>query len=139
MEKSFQTKIDGYWREINASGLPSHSGVYFVYRSTYNPDKKTVSLHQLLYIGEGKNVNERVADHEKLDDWKSHLKRGEELCFSTCPVVSSDRERVEAAYIYKHKPPCNTDCTQSFNYDRTTVASTNRTSHLFINFTVQSA
>ncbi len=136
MEKSFKTTIDGYWQEANASRLPSHSGVYFVYRGTLNANK-TVTLHQLLYIGEGNDVNARVANHEKLNTWKKHLKVGERLWFSTCPVESYYRERVEAAYIFKHKPPCNTDCTSCFNYDKTTIASTGKTTLLSINFTVE--
>lgn len=136
MEKSFKTTIDGYWREVNVSGLPSHSGVYFVYRCTLTPSN-TVSIHQLLYIGEGENVNRRVTSHNKFADWRKHLRPGEELCFSTCPVESYYRERVEAAYIFKHKPPCNTDCTSCFNYDRTTIASIGGTTLLSTNFTVE--
>lgn len=136
MEKSFTTTIDGYWRETNKNGLPSHSGVYFVYRSRYNPLEKTVTLLQLLYIGECADVCGRVGAHEKEKEWKRHLAHGEELCFSTCPVSSNDRERIEAAYIFKHKPPCNTEYTKNFPFDRTTISSTGKTIFLHILFTV---
>ena len=136
MKKTFNTKIDGYWREANASRLPSHSGVYFVYKCIQNPDR-TLSIRQLLYIGESENVNMRIANHEKLGDWRHCLKPKEELCFSTCPIDSSDRERIEAAYIFKHQPPCNTDSKCSFNYDCTTVNSTNMTHLLHQSFTIE--
>jgi len=134
--RTFYQNIDGYWRDINKSGLPAHSGIYFVYRCTYNPLEKTVSLHQLIYIGEAENVNSRISCHERYDDWIKQLKFGETLCFSTTMVPSPDRCRVEAAYIFKHKPPLNTSCIYSFNYDTTRIISSGATWGLYPDFTV---
>lgn len=136
MEKTFTNSIDGYWRDINKSGLPSHSGVYFVYSCIYNSNTNSVDIKKLLYIGESINVNNRVSNHEKYEDWKSYLNNGEELCFSTCPVESYYRERVEAAYIYKHKPPVNTEYIYDFPFDNSTIISTGKTSSLNPHFTV---
>ncbi|MCK4664176.1 MAG: GIY-YIG nuclease family protein [Bacteroidales bacterium] len=134
--KTYSIDIDGYWREANIGGIPSKSGVYFVYECTYNTTNKTVSLKKLIYIGESDNVNDRIKNHEKWDDWRKHVGIGNELCFSFGEVSSNEKNRVEAAYIFKHKPPVNTEYVNSFPYDQTTIKSTGKTDLLFTNFTV---
>lgn len=136
MKQTFNQTIDGYWRETAVSGIPSHSGVYFVYVGTYNPEQKTVALHKLIYIGESSDVQNRIATHKKWQDWKKYLGKGQELWFSTTPVAPTYRERVEAAYIFKHKPPVNTEYRDSFPFDETTVISKGKTALLNTNFTV---
>ena len=134
--KKFDVKINGYWREPDISSIPAQSGVYFVYECTFNREKKTVSLHKLIYIGESENVRNRIKNHEKWDDWKKHVREDNQLCFSFGTVPSADRDRVEAAYIFKHKPPENTEYVISFPFDQTTVNSTGTTALLVTNFTV---
>ena len=134
--KNFKINIQGYLRDINKSGLPSHSGVYFVYAATYKQSNNSVSIKRLIYIGESENVNYRVNNHEKYDEWKKHLLSGEDLYFSTGQVEEYYRERVEAAYIFEHQPPVNKEYKNSFPFDQTTVVSTGKTSLLNTNFTV---
>ena len=43
--------FNGYRRDVNKAGLPTYSGIYIVYRCTFNEEKQTVSLKELLYIG----------------------------------------------------------------------------------------
>jgi len=133
---TFNLSIQGYWRDINKAGIPSHSGVYFVYVATYDATSNNVTLHNLIYIGESDNVNARIQTHEKYDIWRRYLGVGQELCFSTGRVDGKDRFRVEAAYIFKHKPPVNTEYVNNFPFDQTTVISTGRTALLNTNFTV---
>ena len=85
-EKTFNQEHDGYWREPNKNGLPKASGVYCVYECTHNTTAKTVSIHKLIYIGESDNVHNRVANHEKTNDWKKHVRNGNVLCFSFTPI-----------------------------------------------------
>lgn len=136
MSKTFTQDIKGYWRDVNKGRLPSHSGVYFVYTCVHNVKERTVTLKRLIYIGTAENIHDRIKDHEKYEDWKRYLKLGEELCFSCTEVDNSNRERVEAAYIFKHQPPVNTTCKSSFNYDTTRVISTGETSLLNTDFTI---
>lgn len=135
-EQTYNIEIKGYWRDVNKSNIPNHSGVYFVYESTYNIKDNTVSLHKLIYIGESGDVNDRIANHEKRKDWLKHVRTGNELCFSTGHVASANRIRVEAAYIHKHTPPVNSEYTTTFPFDRTTIISTGKTALLNTNFTV---
>ena len=135
-EKSFSLDFKGYRREGNISGLPSISGVYCVYVCSYNADKDTVSLKNLIYIGESDDINDRINGHERWDDWESHVGSDEELCFSYVEVDSYYRERVEAALIFKHKPEENTEYKDSFPFDTTTIETTGRNEFLKSKFTV---
>ena len=108
--KSYSLDYDGYWRVPNISGLPANSGIYCVYTCVHNVSAKTVTLSRLLYIGEAGNVRNRIANHERWDDWVRELKAGEELCFNAALISpAADRERAEAAMIHHHKPPCNVE------------------------------
>jgi len=122
-EQTFEIVFDGYWREPNKNGLPSLSGIYSVYECTHNVSEKTVSLQQLLYIGESKDANNEIAIHEKLEDWKKHVRDGNQLCYSFAPVDASNRQRIEAALIYKHKPIENINYKGNFPFDKTTIIS----------------
>ncbi len=134
--QTFSIEFDGYWREPAKSGIPSKSGIYCVYSCVHNVQAKTVTLKKLIYIGESENVNDRIANHEKLSDWNSYLKQGEVLCYSFGPIPSATRVRCEAAMIFKHKPPANTEYVSAFPFDQTTMKLTGNTDLLHTNFTV---
>jgi excinuclease UvrABC nuclease subunit len=120
-EQSFQIKFDGYWRYQNKGGIPSESGIYCVYECAYNAQTKTVSLKKLIYIGEADNVQGRITNHEKYNDWEKLVCAGNELCFSFGSVPATSRVRCEAAMIFTHKPPANTEYKDSFPFDKTTM------------------
>lgn len=135
--KSYALTFDGYWREPNISGLPAKSGIYGVYACTYNESGRTVSINRLLYIGEAGDVQGRVAGHEKLPAWKRQLKQGEVLCFNAALISpETDRQRAEAAMIFKHKPPCNTEYMDNFPFDATTVTTGGKNGLMHASFTV---
>ena len=128
--KSFSLEFAGYYREPNAGSLPSASGVYCVYACTYDPRDQTVSLRELMYIGESGDIRDRVANHDKHDAWKRRLRAGETLCFSAAAVSSSDRTRVEAALIFEHQPPVNIEYKSRFPFASTTVSTSGRNAKL---------
>jgi len=134
--QTFTIELDGYWREPNKSSIPSKSGVYCVYSCVYNANEKTVSIKKLIYIGESEDVNDRISDHEKLPDWKKHLKTGEVLCYSFGGVATISRTRCEAAMIFKQKPPENTEYVSSFPFDQTTMNLSGETALISASFTV---
>lgn len=136
-EQTYELVFDGYWREPAKGGIPDKSGIYCVYSCVHNQAKKTVSLKKLIYIGESADVKSRIANHEKMNDWKGHAKQGEVLCFSFAPTPSVSRVRCEAALIFKHKPPENTEYTTAFPHDKTTISLSGKTALLKSNFTVQ--
>lgn len=133
--KSYTLNFRGYWTESNIASLPAESGIYCVYACTDYPNK--VQIRKLLYIGESDNIRERVKGHERWDDWKSELQRGEKLCFNAALISSeSDRERAEAAMIYEHKPPCNVEYVNHFPFDTTSIQTTGENYLLKARFTV---
>ncbi|MGB2695677.1 MAG: GIY-YIG nuclease family protein [Dehalococcoidia bacterium] len=134
--KNINLAFEGYWRDINSGSVPAESGVYLVYRGTHNPDK-TVTLHQLIYVGESDDVRKRIQAHEKRPTWKSYLKAGQELCFAFAPIAKPDRQRAEAALIFNHKPPVNDEYKTSFPFDETTVRSTGCCKFIEAVFTVR--
>lgn len=135
-EMSFKVDFEGYWRERNISSVPSNSGVYCVYECSYNSENDTVSIHRLIYIGEARDARDRIQNHEKWNDWKRYVGSGNELCFSHGYVESENRERVEAAFIFKHKPPANDEYKNEFPFDTTTINAIGKTALLHTNFTV---
>ena len=134
--KTISLEFDGYWREPNKGGVPDKSGVYVVYECYYDPQEKTVSLKKIIYMGEAGNVRDRIDGHEKWPEWREQVRAGNQICFSFAPVGNLDRERAEAALIFKHKPPTNTEYVNSFPFDQTTVNSKGKTALLHTSFTV---
>ena len=135
--KTFKVGFVGYWRESNKYCIPAESGVYCVYECTPNPKKKTVSIHKLIYIGEAWDVEDRVKSHEKKPKWKKHVRSGNELCYNFGNVESAYRDRVEAAFIFKHKPPENTEYVDKFPFETTTIKASGRKEKLSADFTVK--
>lgn len=134
--QTFNTNVQGYWRDLNKSDIPNHSGVYFVYEAWYNPQNDKIDLYRLIYIGESEDVGDRLQDHEKYNEWVRLLSSGRELCFSTCPIADDYRVRVEAAYIFEHKPIVNTEYKNAFPFDQTTIVSSGNAALLASRFTV---
>lgn len=136
-EQTYALEFDGYWREPAMGSIPDKSGIYCVFSCAHNQTEKTLSLKKLIYIGESGDVKSRLANHEKLDDWKKHVKQGEVLCFSFAPAPAASRVRCEAAMIFKHEPPVNTEYTEAFPHDKTIISITGKTALMKTNFTVQ--
>jgi len=122
-ERIFNQIFERYWIESDKIGLPCKSGVYCVYECTYNPAKNNVSIQKLIYIGESENANSRIVNHEKRKEWEKHVKEGNQLCYSFTVVEQYYRVIVAAAFIYRHKPPVNTEFKDHFPFDKTTVKS----------------
>ena len=128
--------FDGYWLEDNLNQIPVLSGIYCIYECTYVQKTNSVTLHQLIYIGESENVRNRIASHKKWGEWKYHIKAGNRLCFSHGYANPLIRERAEAAMIFQHKPELNEDFKNWFPFDTTTIELDGKISFLEERFTV---
>lgn len=135
--KKICVDFEGYWREVNKDGVPDQSGIYCVYSCIYDSSEKAVSIKKLLYIGESENVHDRLANHDRLDDWKEELLANETLCYSFGAISAGDRVRAEAAMIYKHKPPMNDEYVNRFSYEDTEMELSGKTALLKVDFTVK--
>jgi hypothetical protein len=134
---TYSLEFTGYRLATNSSGLMTRSGIYCVYACVYHTNNDTVSLNRLLYIGEAANVRDRVLNHEKWPKWWNQLATGEEICFSVAQIAgASDRQRAEAAMIFKHKPPCNAEYVDAFPFETTSVTTTGKNALLLDSFLV---
>ena len=135
--KTIELEFKGYYREVNKDSIASVSGVYCVYSCVYNKEEKNVTIKKLRYIGESDNVHDRIASHDRLDDWKNSLGTGQTLCYSCAKVSSDDRERAEAALIFKVQPPFNTEHTTEFIYEDTKILTSGKNKYLPDSFIVK--
>ena len=92
-------------------------------------------MHRIIYIGESENIRLRIMTHEKNIEWKKYVRPGNYLCYN-CTETLTDRVRIEAAYIYFHKPICNIEYKNTFPFDTTTISSEGRTGLIEKYFTV---
>ncbi len=134
--KKITLVFNGYWVEAGKACVPAQSGVYCVYSCIYNKEEKTVTIKKLLYIGESENAHERIANHDRLDDWMNSISSRQTLCYSFAPVTAVDRERAEAALIIKMQPPFNTEHKKEFNYNDTSIATSGKNKFLPVAFSV---
>ena len=113
---SYSLNFEGYWRDINKGGLPTYSGIYTVYRCRYNDDVDTVSLIEIIYIGQAENIRDRHKNHEKLELFKTQLKSEEELCYSCTQVDKGSLDLVENALVFAQKPRLNDQLREKYNH-----------------------
>ena len=115
--KTYQVYFRGYRRDEFKDGLPSYSGIYCVYRCTYNPEASKVALKELIYIGQSTNIHDRIVNHEKRNIFLRHLQGDEQLCYTYAHVDDDDLDIVENALIFMQQPVINDDKKDDFNYD----------------------
>ena len=144
---SYKLEFDGFWRSQDKQDIPEGMGIYCVYEGKYfdeGKDKGSIELLNLIYVGESKNVRQRIIKHEKFREWMQHTHKGTELCFSYAPYDKeesekkrhADRKRISAALIYQHQPPSNKKQLNSFPYEKTQVVLSGRTELLTEKFEV---
>ncbi|MBN2755112.1 MAG: GIY-YIG nuclease family protein [Candidatus Goldbacteria bacterium] len=136
MRQKFSVNFDGYWPEAGKDSIPDKSGVYCIYSAGLE-NGKLQSLKKLIYIGESGDGEGRLKNHEKWPDWKSYLNEEQKIYISFAQVPSADRERIEAALIYKHKPPENIEHVDNFNFDDTDIELTGTVTLLTSSFSVK--
>ncbi len=117
--------------------VPNKAGIYCIYRA--NPNVRKIT--GLIYIGQSRNIQQRLADHEHHEDWENELYSGERLICSFAPIVSSyNRGRAEAALIYVHKRRypdlINTSGTESFNCDDVIITTAGENAGLYGRFAI---
>lgn len=135
--KTYNVTIEGYWRYKNKEAIPNHSGLYFVYEALYHPRSDSITLIKLLFVGQSENVHDHIINEKKETPWQEHINVGSELAFSSGFVDRSHLNRLETAYIFRHKPPCNKEFKDIFPFDQTSVFSTGKTALLDTHFTIQ--
>lgn len=96
---AYNSDFQGPW-PVGATGVASYPGVYRVEARSLS------SGWSLLYIGESGNIEDRIARHEKYDDWRRATTGS--LHFFAKKIESKDRRRQEEQdMIHRFRPPCN--------------------------------
>ncbi|MGQ4880260.1 hypothetical protein ACOJCM_16970 [Billgrantia sp. LNSP4103-1] len=132
-------EMHGYWSDETLRDVPDDGGVYCVFRAGRKPDSQDMEVQQLLYVGEHRNVRHELQHHPEKETWHKLLKPGEELWYSLGICSHANRERLLAAMIHAHKPPCNgaSEYLDRFPFPETTVHLYGKKDKLLNLFTVE--
>ena len=96
---AYNSDFEGPW-PVGTIGVAAYPGVYRV-------EALSLSLgRHILYIGESENIENRIASHERYDDWRRAIMG--QLYFFAKKIESEDRRRREEQdMIRRFRPPCN--------------------------------
>ena len=133
--ESFCITIEGCWNKFDKSEqLPQYCGVFFVFEAKSTGDR-IVPL-RLLYVGEADNVCDGILSFlSKFEEFK-YVRHGNLLCYHTAAVERDVRSRVQAAFIYAHKPPANDRYKYRFPFAPTHILSQGEIGFLKLDFAV---
>ena len=102
--KRYNINFKGYRRDCNKATLPHYSGIYMVYRCTYDSTTRKVTLKEIIYIGQAKDLCERLDKHEKYPLFLKACELGEEICYAYANISMDDLDIVENALVFAQKP-----------------------------------
>lgn len=107
--------------EINFSGgswtpedAPKQAGVYAIYRC--RKGTPNYYIDELLYVGQAKDLNQRVPDHKEEARFKNSLNSGDLLYYTWALVDGRNLDIVENALIFMQTPPLNDKQKDSYNH-----------------------
>lgn len=115
--KRYNINFKGYRRDCNKASLPRYSGIYMVYRCTYDSTTNKVTLIEIIYIGKAVDLWDRINYHDKYTLFLKACENGEEICYAYANVSMDDLDIVENALVFVQKPRLNSDLVNSFNHE----------------------
>lgn len=113
--KSFNLNFDGYYSDSNRVGLPNKSGIYLVFTGKSLPGNK-VDLRSLIYIGQAKDLRERLTTHDKHEAFLAKCNEGELPYYSYALACINDLDIVENALVYNTKLELNDKLKFHYNH-----------------------
>lgn len=114
--KVYNITFKGYRRDVNAGTLPNYSGIYMIYRCKYNENTEKVSLKELFYIGQSKDLNHEINYHKRHEEFLNQAKDGEEICYAYSQVDQASLDIIENALIFMQQPRLNNNLKDNFNH-----------------------
>lgn len=124
MSDTYSIRINFEKGDFDKSKLPHNQGIYCIYKckpwtllTMTFPDQKKIR-----YIGQAKDLYNRLAGHEKVEECQKELEDGEELYF-TWALISDEKTLnvAEAALIHHFRPFHNSDFKDHFPFANTHV------------------
>lgn len=134
--ETFRVIIEGYWKDEKANDkLPRYPGLFFAFEA--RPNTSGVTLLRLIYVGASDKVRDGILAFRKNFDEVRFLREGNILCYHAAWVAeAANRERMQAAFIYAHKPPANDKFKYRFPYAETRIITEGQMGFLKEDFTV---
>lgn len=135
VEEKFVITINGCWKDDNLNkNMPEYSGIFFVFEA--KPTADGLVPLRLIYVGEAENVRKGVLNFVRKFEEMKYLRHGNTLCYHAAEVQGNARERVQAAFVYTHKPPANDRYKYLFPFAPTHIKSKGKTGFLKSDFKV---
>jgi len=103
----YNIDFHGYKRDKDVEKLPTYSGIYMIYRCTYNAETNMVTLKELFYIGKATNLHDEVNYHKYRKEFLKQAQPGEEICYAYAEVSKVQYDIIENALIFMNKPSFN--------------------------------
>lgn len=102
----FRIAVDGYFTDLTKIEIDDEKGIYFVCAAIIG--ERGATLNKLIYIGQGKNLRERLSNHEKYEEFKRKCDKdkGEVLVYysgKTGALSSEYLDWCEAAVITEYE------------------------------------
>ncbi|MDZ4846385.1 MAG: hypothetical protein SH857_12635 [Chitinophagales bacterium] len=91
---------------------------------------------RLVYVGEAENVCDGILAFITTFEQFNYVRYGNTLCYHAAAVERDVRVRIQAAFVYAHKPPANNRYKYRFPFAPTHIISTGKTGFLKLNFAV---
>ena len=115
-------KENNIYKENN---LPANEDekIIYIFRDTSDKDEKTWIIHEILYIGESTNAEDRLnSSHEKIPLAHEKLNKGHFLTFTYHRFNGNTSENtiraIENALIAKHKPVLNNQNKKEYHFEK---------------------
>ncbi len=107
VQREFEIRVKGYYDDISLNDIDEKEGIYFVFTAVTDQNENA-KLSRLIYIGQGKNLRERLSNHEKYEEFKRKCDKdkGEVLVYYSgkTGVLSSEYlDWCEAAVITEYE------------------------------------
>ena len=100
----YDIDFHGYKLDKDVDKLPTYSGIYMIYRCTYNAETDKVTLKELFYIGKATNLHDEVNYHKYRKEFLQQAQPGEEICYAYAEVSKVQYDIIENALIFMNKP-----------------------------------
>lgn len=132
-EQTFRINIEGCQKSNDE--IPRSPGLFFVFEA--KPNHSGAILLRLIFVGSAEKLRDGIQAFRKDFDSARFLREGNMLCYHIAPIAdAATRERVQAAFIYAHKPPANDKYKYRFPYAETRVVSEGKIGFLKADFVV---
>lgn len=116
---TYNLNFRGYWIDDRKGGIPESSGIYLVYKCLYKKDIRKVSLRELIYIGQAKNLHSRINTHDKRELFLQDCSDNETICYAIAESPQKDLDIIENALTFVQQPKFNEQKNNVFNYGTT--------------------